>query len=77
LIGQPGINLIEKAEDVIAWKRLVILTEEGMHTLTFDPEANTGLYWILRRYCPHAWGVPFPAGLHPPTSAPRADQWTA
>lgn len=65
LIGLGGINL--DGGELVARKRLVILTDERRYVLAFHRENNAELYRVLRDACRLAWGVPYPARLEPPT----------
>lgn len=64
-LGIAGISLID-AGDVICWKKLVLLTKQGVYTIAIDSTQNSRCYQFLRRACPRAWGIPFRGKLEAP-----------
>jgi hypothetical protein len=63
LVGLGGVNL--DGGEMVAWKRLVVLTWDDHFSLEFNRHDNAWLYQSLRKRCPHAWGIPFRGHLQP------------
>jgi hypothetical protein len=72
VVAQPGFNwkqIDELGEDVkrlVSWRKLIILTKHGRHTLPFEAEDCPQIYKALRLFCPAAWGIPYPGNLELP-----------
>jgi hypothetical protein len=72
LVAEPGLNW-KQVEDVgaegerlVSWRRLVLLTRSGRHTLPYEAMWCRQIYDGLRLVCPVAWGIPYPGNLEAP-----------
>jgi hypothetical protein len=80
LLAQSGFNwkqsdnLEDDVKRLVSWRKLVILTEHGRHTLPFEAEDCPQIYKALRLFCPAAWGIPYPGNLEAPQLGTKA--WT-
>jgi hypothetical protein len=72
LVAQPGLNwkrvedVGDEGERLVSWRRLVLLTQSGRHTLPYEAVWCRQIYGALRLVCPVAWGIPYPGNLESP-----------